>query len=133
MNVTLCFCIVIGRYTTEKVCKVSLHYWWWKDFNIGYQQITFCKHWQYSHKSKKYLESWCKILGCKIQDVSTSILIELQFEEMSEDDEDESDKHLEAWDRRYSCLISLFFYTYKLLNQKRTLERIHKHSVDCVK
>ena len=25
------------------------------------------------------------------------------FEEMSEDDDDESDKHLEARDRRYSC------------------------------
>ena len=35
-----------------------------------------------------------KILGCKIQDISTSILILDKFEEMSEEDgDDESDKH----------------------------------------
>ena len=28
----------------------------------------------------------------------------VKFEEMTEDDDDESDKHLEARDRRYSCL-----------------------------
>ena len=41
-----------------------------------------------------------------IQDVSTSISIRYKFEEMSEGD-DESDKHLEARDRRNSCLISI--------------------------
>ena len=47
-----------------------------------------------------------KILGCKIQDISTSISIKDKFEEMTDDDdEDESDKHLEARDHRYSCLI----------------------------
>ena len=47
-----------------------------------------------------------KINGCEIQDVSTSISIVVKFEEMSEEDDgDESDKHLEARDRRYSCLI----------------------------
>ena len=43
--------------------------------------------------------------GCEIQDISTSISIVVKFEEMSEDDEDESDKHLETRDRGYSCLI----------------------------
>ena len=48
-----------------------------------------------------------KILGCKIQDISTSISITDKFEEMTDDDdndddEDESDKHLEARD---PCLI----------------------------
>ena len=36
-----------------------------------------------------------------------NISITVKFEEMTddgEDDEDESDKHLEARDRRYSCL-----------------------------
>ena len=34
----------------------------------------------------------------------------VKFEEMSnEDEDDESDKHLEARDRRYSCLIHLGF------------------------
>ena len=45
-----------------------------------------------------------------IQDVSTSISITVKFEEMTDDDddnEDESDKHLEARDRRYSCLKTL--------------------------
>ena len=42
-----------------------------------------------------------KILGYEIQHISTSISIE----EMTDDGtEDESDKHLEARDRRYSCL-----------------------------
>ena len=45
-----------------------------------------------------------KIHGCKIQDISTSISILVKLEEMAEDG-DESDKHLEARDRRYSCLI----------------------------
>ena len=35
-----------------------------------------------------------KIHGCEIQDKSTSILIGVKFEEMSEPDEDESDKHI---------------------------------------
>ena len=30
----------------------------------------------------------------------------VKFEEMTDEDDDESDKHLEARDRRYSCLIS---------------------------
>ena len=41
--------------------------------------------------------------GCEIQDISTSISIKVEIEEMSPQD-DESDKHLEARDRRYSCL-----------------------------
>ena len=49
--------------------------------------------------------STIKIPGCKIQDISTSISITVKFEEMTDDDEDESDKHLEAQDRRYLCLI----------------------------
>ena len=43
-----------------------------------------------------------------IQDVRTSISIKSKIEETSpdaDDDDDESDKHLEARDRRYSCLI----------------------------
>ena len=51
-----------------------------------------------------------KFLDAGIQDVSTSISIEVRkmmkstkFEERCEDD-DESDKHIEARDRRYSCL-----------------------------
>ena len=52
-----------------------------------------------------------KFLDAGIQDVSTSISITVKFEEMTDDDddddEDESDKHLEARDRRYSCLIYL--------------------------
>ena len=48
-----------------------------------------------------------KFSDAGIQDSSTSILITVKFEEMSDedDDDDESDKHLEARDRRYSCLI----------------------------
>ena len=46
-----------------------------------------------------------KFSDAGIQDVSTSISIRVKFEEMThDDDEDESDKHLEARDRRYSCL-----------------------------
>ena len=49
-----------------------------------------------------------KFSDAGIQDISTSILIMVKFEEMSDEDEDdESDKHLEARDRRYSCLIFL--------------------------
>ena len=47
-----------------------------------------------------------KIHGCEIQDISTSISIEFKFKQPSEED-DESDKHLEARDRRYSCLINV--------------------------
>ena len=47
-----------------------------------------------------------KFSDAGIQDAST---IRVKFEEMTDDDdndddEDESDKHLEARDRRYSCL-----------------------------
>ena len=51
-------------------------------------------------KSKKFSDAG-------IQDVSTSISITVKFEKMTDDDnddKDESDKHLEARDRRYSCL-----------------------------
>ena len=47
-----------------------------------------------------------KFSDAVIQDVSTSISITVKFEEMSDKDDDESDKHLEARDRRYSCLTS---------------------------
>ena len=59
---------------------------------------------------KKHLK---KFSDAGIQDVSTSISITVEFEEMTDDDEDddddddESDKHLEARDRRYSCLTIL--------------------------
>ena len=47
-----------------------------------------------------------KFSDAGIQDISTSISIMVKFEEMTEDDDDdESDKHLEARDHRYSCLI----------------------------
>ena len=65
-------------------------------------------------KSVKKFVKWClthesfkKFSDTGIQDVSTSISITVKFEEMTDDDEgedDESDKHLEARDRRYSCL-----------------------------
>ena len=50
-----------------------------------------------------------EIIGCKIQDVSTtrSILIEHKVDWPLPEEEgngDESDKHVEALDRRYSCL-----------------------------
>ena len=47
-----------------------------------------------------------KFSDAGIQDISTSISITVKFEEMTEDD-DESDIHLEARDRRYSCLTFL--------------------------
>ena len=49
---------------------------------------------------------WAVLSKNTIQDVSMSISIVVKFEEMSEDNDgdDESDKHLEAQDRRYSCL-----------------------------
>ena len=51
-----------------------------------------------------------KFSDAGIQDISTSISIMVKFEEMSnEDEDDESDKHLEARDRRYSCLMFLAF------------------------
>ena len=49
-----------------------------------------------------------KFSDAGIQDKSTSISMMVKFEEMTDDeddDDDESDKHLEARDRRYSCLI----------------------------
>ena len=47
-----------------------------------------------------------KFSDAGIQDISTGISITVLFEEMTdEDDDDESDKHLEARDRRYSCLM----------------------------
>ena len=62
----------------------------------------FCISPQFYRKSNISL---FQIHGCEIQDVSTSISIVVKFEEMSEEDDgDESDKHLEARDRRYSCL-----------------------------
>ena len=46
-----------------------------------------------------------KIPGYEIQDKSTSIWIKSEIEEISsQDDGDESDKHLEARDCRYSRL-----------------------------
>ena len=49
-----------------------------------------------------------KFSDAGIQDISTSISIMVEFEEMTDDEnddeDDESDKHLEARDRRYSCL-----------------------------
>ena len=53
----------------------------------------------FQKSSVKFSDAW-------IQDISTSISIMVKFEEMTEDDDDESDKHLEAQDRRYSCLKS---------------------------
>jgi len=49
-----------------------------------------------------------KFSDAGIQDVSKSISIRVKFEKMTVDDndKDESDKHLEARDRRYSCLKS---------------------------
>ena len=66
-------------------------------------KITF--YTKHLHKIEKELTSSfnIKIPGCKIQDVRTSISIKSKIEETSPDD-DESDKHLEARDRRYSCL-----------------------------
>ena len=61
-----------------------------------------------------------KFSDARIQDISTSISIKVKFEEMTgdeDDDDDESDKHLEARDRRYSCLIWD-------INQKTTPKRI---------
>ena len=52
--------------------------------------------------------------GCEIQDISTSISIKVKIEEMSPQD-DESDKHLEARDRRYSCLIKNFVKTCSMI------------------
>ena len=48
----------------------------------------------------------CKNSWMRDQDISTSISIAVKFEEMTDEDDDESNKHLEARDRRYSCLIS---------------------------
>ena len=59
-----------------------------------------------------------KFSDAGIQDISTSISINMRIqknlndltercESHDEDDDDESDKHLEARDRRYSCLIYL--------------------------
>ena len=56
-----------------------------------------------------------KFSDAGIQDISTSISIEVRIcknindltERYEDDDDDESDKHLEARDRRYSCLINL--------------------------
>ena len=89
-----------------------------KNFQIGTYWIPI---------SFKYIINWIFIIGTKIpkstsnwiqkfldagiQDVSTSISIEFKIEyldeliEMSVDDE--SDTHVEARDRRYSCLISI--------------------------
>ena len=52
-----------------------------------------------------------KILGCKIHDVSKSISINFQ---KSPEDDDESDKHLEARDRRYSCLKKHFHKNFNM-------------------
>ena len=54
-----------------------------------------------------YVKTIIKFPDAGIQDISTSISITVKFEEMTDDDDedDESDKHLEARDRRYSCLI----------------------------
>ena len=57
-----------------------------------------------------------KFSDAGIQDISTSISINVRiqkyiidlterYEDDDDDDDDESDKHLEARDRRYSCLI----------------------------
>ena len=56
-----------------------------------------------------HLKCQRKILGCKIQDISTSILIAQILTTVTGEGEgkDESDKLLEARDRRYSCLINM--------------------------
>ena len=67
----------------------------------------------------KKVISFDKILGCEFQDISTSISIKVKIEEMShQDEDDESDKHLEARDRRYSCLIGTYMYVF---NSKKLL------------
>ena len=50
----------------------------------------------------RHLEDKIKIRGCKIQDVFPSISIDFQN---PDDADDESEKHVEAQDRRYSCLL----------------------------
>ena len=69
-------------------------------------------------QSDKHLEARDRIYTCLkfldagIQDISTSILINVRIQKNlndlterceSDDDDDQSDKHLEARDRRYSC------------------------------
>ena len=59
-----------------------------------------------------------KFSDAGIQDISTSISIEVRIcknindltERYEDDDDDESDKHLEARDRRYSCLTYVIIY-----------------------
>jgi len=53
-----------------------------------------------------------KFSDAEIQDISTSISINMRIQknlndltERYDDEDDESDKHLEARDRRYSCLM----------------------------
>ena len=56
--------------------------------------------------------SLLKFSDAEIQDISTSISINMRIqknlndltERYESDDDDQSDKHLEARDRRYSCL-----------------------------
>ena len=80
-----------------------------------------------------------KFSDARIQDVSTSISINMRIQEnlnnlterYESDDDDESDKHLEARDRRYSCLILMFilyilefFHRNKMLEHKCNLNKI---------
>ena len=56
-----------------------------------------------------------KFLDAGIQDVSTSIsIVHDLIERYPDDDDDESDKHIKARDRRYSCVISDKYITIRL-------------------
>ena len=70
-----------------------------------------------------------KFSDAGIQDVSTSISITVTFEEMTDDDdEDESDKHLEARDRRYSCLKSANYHLSRASTSLMALVSVSSHS-----
>ena len=65
-----------------------------------------------------------EILGCEIQDISTSISIAIISLIWLMTELDESDKHVEARDRRYSCLTIMkksfftFFYIFLTVSYK---------------
>ena len=72
-----------------------------------------------------------KFLDAGIQDISTSISINLMIQMNLNDltercEDDQSDKHLEARDRRYSCLISNYQKTRFILWQNQNVSFLLK-------
>ena len=87
---------LIAATNQELATKIVVFFW------FSWISIAGFEHDERFVKTRETIKR--KIPGCEIQDVGTSISLKSKVEETSPED-DESDKHLEARDRRYPSLI----------------------------